>query len=263
MTRLFGFPPVLTVQGQLDLAETYYQQAAAAAPGEVAHHHRFGLMLFENKRPNEAATCLRAALECSNTPAQQGMLRLDLGLALLEAGHAAEAADELQRAASGPIGHLAAPHYALGQSLMAAIAADEDSSAGDAGLIQRAIAAFSAALARAPHSAEMLCALGVARGRAGDAAAAATDLDRAVQLEPTCARLRALAGHAHAKADHTELAVVSCDLIEEHACVQLSSSGLPAPIPLPLQRLHHELTRRNATGTRCCWTRRSPTCSPP
>lgn len=175
-------------------------EGALALPGPGPGHHAvlsaLGIARFQQGRPAEAATSLRAAVRGGDASAATATAlgtALHATGALVEAGEVLAAAAARARAGEDPAAESAAQH-ALG--LVRA-------EAGDAGGAAAAHAAAAAAAPAADARAQALRQLGVLALDAGDATAAAGHLRAALALAPDDAGARhrldaALAAAAHA-----------------------------------------------------------------
>lgn len=191
------------LQGNTHEAAAYFVLASGADPTQARYLHHHASMLSDLKSYDDAARMLRRALSRGATAEERSAIELDLAHVLADSGRPADAVAVLQQAVAGPAGDTAAAHYTLGQAIMASLAAGST-----AVPVQAALAAYTAALALAPHSIDVLRGLALAHATAGDPAEAAALLDRAVALAPHDGRLLGLAGQAHAQAGHVDEAIV-------------------------------------------------------
>ena len=176
LQEIFGKDPDLAIAlaeaawAAQDVAEAipHYRRALALAPGRVRARVRLGLALLTAGLASEA----RQELELAASVQPDGCTLGYLGMALLNEGRAADAIPVLQRAALMEPDDATSPFH-LGQGLR------------ELGRIDEAIPALTEAVRRAPGQAHLHVALGDALFARGDRTAGKAELAEATTLDPS------------------------------------------------------------------------------
>ena len=164
----------LAAAGQATQARAAFEASVRAAPADALVQYNYGVFLREQGELGAAAERLRAAcrLDPALTPAHESLVAV-----LLESGHA----DEALRLGSAFAGSHPDSAAALAMQASAHLAQ---------GRVQEAIDLYRRALAMPDADASMVLGYGNALFAAGDAANAAKQFARAVEVDPQNARAR-------------------------------------------------------------------------